>query len=80
MTDPAPVFARSMRDGSGNEVKLELMPRTEFPGLGWQAGVRLTTTLPDGETAITNTIGLSDEDRCAFAMALLEAGPLVPLS
>lgn len=74
MTDSR--FSLSMPDASGNEVKLELMPRTHFPGLGWQAGVRITTTLPDGETAIANTIGLSDEDRVAFAVALYNEGPL----
>lgn len=76
MTEPAPTFTRTMRDGSGNEVVLELMPRTNFPGLGWQCGVRLTTKFPDGETSITNTIGLSDEDRFAFSVALYKEGPV----
>lgn len=68
-------FTRTMTDGVGHTVTLELMPRTVFPEIGAQVGVRLTTKLPDGETSITNTIGLSDEDRVAFAEALISAGP-----
>jgi hypothetical protein len=67
-------FTRSMLDGSGREVRLQLMPRTEFPGLGHQVGIRLET-FQDGESIYEQTIGLGDEDRSALISALLAAGP-----
>jgi hypothetical protein len=68
MTEPK--FSRTMKDGNGDDVTLDLMPRTEFPQFGWQAGVMLTVTR-DGEELVRSCIGLSDEDRVAFAHALL---------
>lgn len=64
------VFSRTMKDGDGNDVTLELMPRVAFEGLGAQVGVRLRTDLKDDMGSIVQTIGLSDDDRLAFAAAL----------
>ena len=69
MTEPT--FTHSMRDGDGREVRLSIMPRIDFPGLGWQTGLRLETV-----GLMQNTIGLSDWERRRLIKALTDAGPL----
>jgi hypothetical protein len=60
------------RDGSGREVALFIMPRTHFPALGFERGLRLETFL-DGESIYEQTIGLSDAEVGSLIVALREA-------
>ena len=62
------------RDGSGREVALILMPRTFFPGLGFQTGLRLETFL-EGESIYEQTVGLSDDDVEELLVAIREEKP-----
>jgi hypothetical protein len=72
--DATAVFACTMTDGDGNTVRIEVLPRTRFAGLGYQTGIRLATLDRKGNPAMAQTIGLSDADADALVQAIMLEG------